>query len=253
MTSSSAAFVFGVVAEARADQQIACGFAERVLVEKVDWIEAETVSQLIRWQGADQSSEYLTWAGIAKRFQIAGLVSHGRFRSVPGALDERRARKALLLLSSLSEPPAGVLLVRDTDGEVGRTQSLERARQAGTWKFEVILATPHPKREAWVLAGFDPRNADEETVLEQTKSTLGFDPRLRAERLTAKGAHGKRNAKSVLASLTKDAERERACWRDADLAVLRERGESTRLVAYLTELTDRLVPIVAGRTPRDRL
>jgi len=213
VTPGSAAFVFAVVAEGKADTQIACDLAERVVVEEVDWIEAESVAQLIRWQGADESRQYLTWAGIAKRFQAAGLVSHGRFRSVPGALDERRARKALLLLTSLLEPPAGVLLVRDTDDEVGRAESLERARQAGKWKFEVILATPHPKREAWVLAGFDSQNVGEQTALEQARSTLGFDPRLRAERLTARGTRGKRNAKKVLASLIRDAEREQACWR----------------------------------------
>jgi hypothetical protein len=102
---------------------------------------------------------------------------------------------------------------------------------------------------AWILAGFHPRSAAEEAALKKAKATLGFDPRVRAERLTARGAKGQRNATSVLASLMRGAKRESACWRDTDLAVLRERGASTRLTAYITELTDRLVPLFAGGSP----
>ncbi|MEE8524846.1 MAG: hypothetical protein V3T72_13000, partial [Thermoanaerobaculia bacterium] len=181
----------------------------------------------------------------------AGLVTHG-FGSPSGAFDERRARKALLLFNKCSKLPAGVLLVRDTDNQAERAESLERARRVRRWKFEVILATPDPKRESWVLAGFDPQNADEQAALDEARSTLGFDPRLQAERLTARGARGKRNAKKVLAKLINTSEREHACWRDTDLGVLRERGEGSRLTAYLTELTERLVPVVAGQASTDR-
>ncbi len=251
MTAGSAAFVLGVVAEARADKQTACDLAERLLVEKIDWFESENLVQLVLWQGLDASSEFLPWKDIGRLFKAAGLASpHGRFRSEPGAFDERRARKALLLLNRAAPKPAGVLFVRDTDGVVARAESLERARGARSWRFEVILATPHPKRESWVLAGFDPNNDSEREALAEARSELGFDPRDQAERLAAEGRKGKRNAKKVLESLASDYERQRACWREADLNVLRERGENSRLTRYLTEVTDRLVPLVSGVSRR---
>ncbi len=245
------AFSFAVVAEARADKQIASELAERVLVDEVDWIEREGLPALVRWQGLDESAEYLSWAGIGNQFKARGMVSHGRFRSVPGTLDERRARKALLLFTSLPEPPDSVFLVRDTDAEEGRVESLAREREAGSWKFPVLLATPHPKRECWVLAGFDPADAGERAALDEVRSHLGFDPCLKAERLTAKRDKGKRNAKKVLAELMPPgSEREECCWRDTALSVLGERGQESRLAAYLAEVTDRLVPLFAGSAPR---
>ncbi len=156
---------------------------------------------------------------------------------------------ALRLFKSLDEPPDGVLLVRDTDDEDGRVPSLERVRASGTWEFEVLLATPDPKRECWVLAGFDPITGDEEAALNEARSFLGFDPRIHAERLTAKRDKGKRNAKKILKRLMRpESEREESCWQQADLDVLKERGRKTRLTAYLEEVSTRLIPMLTGST-----
>lgn len=109
------------------------------------------------------------------------------------------------------------------------------------------LATPHPKRECWVLAGFEPADAAEEEALTQVRRTLAFDPRTKAERLTAEGLTGSKNAKTVLARLVGNSrDREAACWQQADLHLLAERGAGSRLKHYLDELSDRLVPMVGG-------
>lgn len=148
------------------------------------------------------------------------------------------------------EPPDAVLLVRDTDGQEERIPSLEMVRKSTAWPFAVILATPHPKRECWVLAGFEPADAYEEKALGVVRELLGFDPRLEPERLTAEGRKGKKNAKNVLERLLMPGSpREESCWQRTDLRLLAERGGGSRLRDYLEEVARILVPLFGGRQP----
>ncbi len=245
MSESETAFVFAVISEARSDLQIARKLAERVLVEKIDWLEDGSLTALCHWQGYERDDDYLSWSGIERLAKRANLVIHGRYA---GAFDERRARLALLLLNSLGRRPDAVAFVRDTDNVAERVPSLERVRSQ-PWPFVVILATPHTKRECWILNGFEPRDAAEVNALDRVHQVLGFDPRLAAERLTAKGIKGKKNAKIVLEKglgVEPRSEREDACWHETDLDLLRKRGDETLLAAYLQEVADLLVPILAG-------
>lgn len=163
------------------------------------------------------------------------------------AFDGRQARLALLLFTSWSEIPDAVLLVRDTDASSKRAESLETARSA-RWRFPIVLALPHPKRECWVLAGFDPDSEAEEDRLAEVRAEIGFDPRREAHRLTAEGGKGKRNAKNILERLVNaDSGREERCWCEADLETLRARGEQSGLAAFLKETSERLVPVLAHR------
>jgi hypothetical protein len=245
MSENETAFVFAVISEAKGDQEIARGLAERVFVEKIDWLEGEDLAALCHWHGFEPRSDYLSWSAIERLAKRANLVTHGRYA---GAFDERRARLALLLFNSLERQPDAVAFVRDTDNVAERVPSLERARSR-PWPFSVVLATPHTKRECWVLNGFEPRDAAETEALERIRQELGFDPCLAAERLTAKGIKGKRNAKVVLEKglgVRTGSDREDACWQETPLDVLRTRGRETLLAAYLQEIADHLVPIVAG-------
>jgi hypothetical protein len=55
-----------------------------------------------------------------------------------------------------------------------------------------------------------------------------------------------RNAKVVVAQLTDgNMEREKLCWEDTDLKVLREIGVHTGLTDYMQEVEQRLIPIIA--------
>ncbi len=243
MSASESAFFFAVVSEAESDQQIAGRLAERVLVEQIDWLDFDNLAELCRWGGFDEGDAYLTWSGIEGVAKRPKLVVHGRYA---GAFDERRARLALLLFNGLERRPDAVLFVRDTDNVAERVPSLERAREY-PWPFAVVLATPHTKRECWVLNGFEPTNAEEEAALARARRKIGFDPCLSAERLTAKREPRRKNAKVVLKEdleVEPGSAREEACWRKTDLDVLRERGVETRLTAYLQEVVDRLVPVL---------
>lgn len=246
--TAAAAFSVAVVCEAAADQITACDLAERVLLEEVDWLEAETIQTIVSWRGSHPNVKFIAWKSVIGEARRRGLRKHFGFRASPGAWDEGRARLALRLLA-LEDGADAVLLVRDTDNKNERIRSLEKARKSPAWRFEVILATPHPKRECWALAGFEPATSEEEETLRQVRQGLGFDPTRQPELLTAEGDKGKKNAKTVLKRLVDDDKvRENACWRDTDLSLLADRGRGSRLGHYLTELSDRLVPLIGGRT-----
>jgi hypothetical protein len=107
----------------------------------------------------------------------------------------------------------------------------------------------HPKRECWVLAGFEPRNSDEAQRLEDERKRLSFHPVRDAHQLTAREHGAKKDAKDALDALTQgDKDRERACWEETPLKVLEDRGEKMGLTAYLKEVRERLVPILSGRS-----
>lgn len=249
MTSPSA-FSLAVVCEADADRRTACDLADRVLQTRIDWLQPETKADILRWRGLDTTSEFLAWKDVNAEARRKRIRIHGKFRSSPGLYDERRGRLALRLFKRQDKPPDAVLLVRDTDGQEERIRSLEKVRTSRAWPFAVVLATPHPKRECWVLAGFEPADATEEKVINEVRRLLGFDPRLTAERLTAEGQKGKRNAKTVLESLlTPGSAREETCWKETALDLIGQRGDGSRLKAFLDEVEHVLVPLLAGRRP----
>jgi hypothetical protein len=247
----SAAFTFAVVCEASADLRIAAELADRVLCQEIDWIDSESLEFYRLWRGLEDGHSHIEWHWIdplAKRYNIK---VHGHFEDRPGALDASMTRKALLLLTRAQRTPDAVVLVRDTDGREERRRGLEQARSSSQWPFAIILAVAHTKRECWVLAGFDPCSESEEHILAELNRELGFDPRVRAEELTAAAPNAPRNAKRVLERLVAgNQDREEECWVACDLETLAERGRLTGLADYLREVRERLVPLFTNRGPQ---
>ncbi len=243
---SEASYEFGVVCEAPADREAACGLADRVLLEEVSWLAPEMLDSCRRWRGLRSEEPYLRWASVRDEAKRVGLKIFGQFGGEPGQADAVMARRALLLLAGAERRPDAVLLVRDGDAQRDR-QGLEQARKHSRWPFEIIIGLADPKRECWVLAGFEPRNEDETARLEAEKQRLSFHPIREAHQLTARKHSAKKDAKVVLEELTQgDPERERACLEETPLAVLEERGTRTGLTAYLKEVRERLVPVLGG-------
>lgn len=247
--TQTGAYVLAVVCEADTDRRTATGLADRVLCREVDWIEPEILDGHRRWQGLEEGSSHLEWHQIKHHARARGLKAHGHFNGEPGGPDAYAARRALLLLNA--RPPDAVVLVRDTDGQEERRVGLEQARTENPWPFPVLLAVAHPKREAWVLAGFEPRTQAEEASLAQLRQELGFDPRLQAEALSAKAPGALRDAKRVVRLLVGDAyDRELSCWAECPLEDLTERGRLNGLADYLEEVRTRLVPLFTGDEAR---
>ncbi|MEA2693041.1 MAG: hypothetical protein QOJ16_2428 [Acidobacteriota bacterium] len=239
--SATPAYILAIVCEAAADRDTATELADRVLCREVDWLEPESLPLYRRWQGLEEGSRHLEWHWIKSLAEGHRFKPHGHFRGEPGDLNAHEAHKALLLLVEAS--PDAVVLVRDTDGEERRRRGLEQARDDRPWPFPVVLGLAHSKRECWVLAGFHPQTSSEEKTLARLRKELGFDPCTGAEGLYASSPGAQRDAKRVLAALVQGPDRERACWADADLEVLEERGQSTGLAEYLGEVRSRLVPL----------
>jgi hypothetical protein len=213
--SSDAALSFLVVCEAAADLETIALLGDRVACAEHAWLDG-IIASMRAWIGASPRETFVAW--------------------------------------SLEARPAAVLLVHDSDGDLdGWRSSLEAARaefcSAGNEpSFRVVIGVAHPEREAWILAGFEPRTIDEVSRLERLRAELGFSPCERGELLTSARETQKRDAKRVLAHLTGgDQDRGRRCLQEAALDTLRARGEAIGLRAFLTELQERLGPCYVGR------
>jgi hypothetical protein len=244
---SEASYEFGVVCEAPADKETACGLADRVLLEEVPWLDSEALASYRRWRGSDSEQPLQKWTEVKAELARKGVKGiFGHFGGEPGAPDALTARRALLLMASSSRPPEAVLLIRDSDGDPRRRRGLEQARDDRRWPFQVVIGLAEPKRECWVLAGFNARDEAERTRLEELRRRLSFHPVQEAHRLDASEHGAKNDAKRALDELMPDRERERACLEETPLSELESRGETTGLTAFLREVRARLVPVLAG-------
>ncbi len=242
------AYALAVVCEAVADRRTATDLADRILCREIDWIEPEGLDSHRRWQGLAAGSSHLEWHEIRHQARVAGLKAHGHFGGEPGAPDAFVARLALLLLATSGQRPDAAVLIRDSDGQKERKLGLVQARSAKDWPFPVVIGLADPKRESWILAGFEPRDHREVDALAQIQREIGTDPRLQAESLSARAPGALRSAKRILNLLVgNDLDREKACWAECALENLARRGHASGLAEYLEEIRSRLVPIFTGR------
>ena len=168
--------VIVTVCEAPADFRIATALADRVVCEKTAWIEPAVLQDYRTYRGLDDREPFLAWKHIPVLAQQAGIRAHGHFDGQPGAPDALAARRALLLITRVAPAAEAVLLVRDDDRQAARRQGLEQARSEHRGRFRIVIGLAHCKREAWVLAGFDPKNEEEKSRIEQLRRELGFNP-----------------------------------------------------------------------------
>ena len=79
-------FEFVVIVESSADARIATKLAERVLLEKVDWLEYDNIQYIFQWSGLQNGTEYSCWSDIGKiiddmkalGYKPARFLGHGR-------------------------------------------------------------------------------------------------------------------------------------------------------------------------------
>lgn len=247
-----------VIVESSADARIATKLVERVLVEKVDWLEPDLLQNLFRWSGLEEEAEYSCWSSIGNIIKELGLsVPKFLGHSKTGALkaDGAAAMKILNLIRLLhfkrNRQIQAVLFIRDLDNQSERRKGLEQARLEHIERqpnLEIVIGTADRMREAWVLNGFIPLNPEETRILEEIRTRLSFDPCEEAHRLRSNSREEPdriRNPKVVLEKLTRsDRLREQQCWEGTSLELLQERGRNTGLTAYLHEIEQRLIPVI---------
>ena len=235
---------FIVVCEAATDRVTASSLADVVILNDIAWMDEELLEHSRRCVGLTLNESQLLWRDVHKTAKLAGLKAHGHFDGRPGAADAYIGRLTLLLVKNADITVDAILLIRDDDLDQQRRQGLEQARLSVRLDVPVIIGLAHPKRECWVLAGFEPRDQAEQNRLLAVRQELGFDPRLRASELTAKHDHDKKSAKRVLGLLTDyNPVREHACFQECEMLVLFERGVMTGLRDYLYEVRESIVPL----------
>lgn len=253
---------FVVVGEAAADARIACDLIDRLIAEEgPDWIREQELDYFLRellpwmrrWSGLKPDQSYSTWRDVRQLGQDYPELTFLRRPSAPGKPLEHLpdyvpVRKAILLTGILRRGhfPDALILIRDLDSQPERRSGMIKARDEETAKLIVILATPNPKREAWVLNGFVCASKREQEELEAIRQEINFDPCLQAERLryASQTSRAERNPKEILHRLTDgEREREERCWTDTPLAILRKRGEETLLKDFLDEAGSALLPL----------
>lgn len=236
---------FAVVHEHENDFTIATELADRFFVEAIDWMDEDQLAHQRKWIAETHESRRLTWTGIKKLAGEANLKAHGHFNGEPGHPDAFAARRAILYLMREMADLAAIVLIRDQDDQPRRRDGLEQARkQHGGIPIVVGLAVV--ERECWVLSGFDPTTEAETIRLAAAIEQLGYDPRLHSHRFTAcKDNFARHSAKRLLNHLVGgDWHRQRRCWQEATLSLLRTRGEQNGLSEYLHEVRQHLAPLL---------
>jgi hypothetical protein len=251
---------FIVIVESGADARTATKLAERVLKEKFDWLDDDILKHCFQWSGLDSGAEFSCWRDIIKiiedakeklKYKPPRFLGHDS-NGVPLKADGAASIKVLNLVRFLQRTRQikAVLFIRDLDNQPERKEGIEQARSEHINKkpkLEIIIGAANPKREAWVLNGFIVSN-NEKVILEDIKKKLSFDPCIEPERLRStseKDTEIIRNVKFVVEQLTgKNMEREKQCWEETSLEILRTRGVNTGLAAYLQDVEERLSIIV---------
>ena len=253
---------FVVIVESSADARTATKLAERLLVEKVEWLEHETLQYHFQWSGLQENTEHSCWQDINQiiqnlkqslGFRPPRYLGHGK----DGALkaDGAAAIKILNLVRFLQKTRQikAVLLIRDLDNQSERREGIEQARSEHINrqpKLEIIIGTADRMREAWVLNGFIPSNQQEKQILQEITTELRFNPCDESHRLCSNSWEERdrlRNPKVVVEKLTGGRmQREQQCWEETPLEYLREKGDRTGLTAYICEIEKRLIPIIGS-------
>jgi hypothetical protein len=247
-----------LVVEARADAEDAQILADRVMVEcGPDWVDAENIEHLRTWTGIPPAAPFTRWDKLDEVFPHRTSRLHGKTQG-PDYLAARKALTAALSFHTTA-PLDALVLMRDMDNQPRRREGIEAAREEmrDALPFAVLIAAPDPKREAWVLLAFEPRDGTERARLEAEQSRLSFDPTHEPHRLRGRkgrpGAEGERDIKQALATLTTGArDREIEALRGMPLRRLMQRGVSSGLRRFLhEEAKARLVDARLHQRPTD--
>jgi hypothetical protein len=253
MTDPADAFIL-LICEGPSDPRVAKGFAERVLVEHEDllWLRQAPVEAFIPWRGLTENTVYLKWSDVPRLY--------GDDRTMPeyiGGFGEQtpnhmaKAASRALRLAQKSNPTAIVLVCDGDEKYEERKAGLEQAREkhaTTTNACPVVIGVANRCREAWVLAGFDPRDDRERALLKSLRDKLSFDPIREPHKLQEKNEGEPRSPKNALRKLLNhDSEREHPSWEETPLETLKQNGEACGLKAYLEEVETKLVPIYDPR------
>lgn len=242
----------GIACEDSGHYFAATQLVDATLVSEHPWLDG-ILEDCRTWRGCHEAHQWYKF-DPADTHDLRPIVLDGQRIAPTGHIRGRPLqpeagmwRKILLLFCHADPRPDVVVLVRDLDGYPERLRGLEQVRRDLAWPFPVVVAAPQPEIEAWHVAGYAPQSPDEHRRLAACRARLSFDPTLQSERLTSHPNDALTDAKRVLTDLCiDDPDRRQRCLIDRSL--LRERGRSNGLAAFLAEVDRTIVPIFTRAT-----
>lgn len=231
-----------VVHEAEADFTTATELADRVIVQAVAWMTDDDIVPAREWLEFTPDGLRLSWTGIDNLALDAGIRVRGHFGNDPAEPDAKAAVRAIRYVRLVYPELDAVMLIRDRDDQPERVQGFAQARAVDHGDLVIVIGLAIVTREAWVICGFDCQDESELVTLQAARKRLGFDPCLRSHELTAhKDITDKRSPKRALLELTAgNRDRERQCWSDTSLPLLRQRGADNGLADFMDDVRSRL-------------
>jgi hypothetical protein len=164
------------------------------------------------------------------------------------------AYRAAHVTAMLEPRPDVLVMCRDTDGNTSlRSEMVLGLERAHVEDVPMVLAVAHQEAEAWVVAGFVPRHANERELVARLSEELGFNPTTAPHLLTPKTRADSRDAKRCTTELLAKGiftDRGMTCWLDTPLDELARRGAATGLPEYLADLERVFLPLLAGTPSR---
>jgi hypothetical protein len=237
---------FALAAEDKAHHAAVTRLTDRVLEAHVEWFTPATRDAVRRWRPLSPTDPYWKVANASAAARKLGLPLRGDFSGQPAKLEASMYRAQLLLWQHAhvhgQRIDAG-FIARDTDRKP-RKDGAQQAAESGAWPFHVVLAFPHPESEAWPIAVFEPVTGDDHARVRAEARRLGYSPVERPERLTSNVSGAAGDTKAVLDALTANSAGTGDEWLDADLDVLRARGQACGLSDFLEEVEAKVVPLL---------
>lgn len=244
----------GIVGEDEPDARLGMAMVDAATCSALEWLDEGLLAELRSWHGVGSespaSASFLKYSTAWWRAKEQRLPLHGRFQGEIGSPDAHSTRALLLLFNAEEVPPDGVVVVRDTDGDLSRVHGFRQAVRevlsrpaAPRFVGHVVLAAPTPQREAWLLQAFAPENERERERLRAESARLGFDPTEEPERLN--GPRGSvRDVKRVLAALCDHhPARESSCLDRLCEVPLNPGRDETEPAGFLASVRERIVPL----------
>jgi hypothetical protein len=240
---------FVLVCEGHGDVRVARGFAERVLLDAVEYLEMPEARP--DWRGLEPGSAFFQWSQVKEKYRDGyghpGFKSErGRFAGLSKEPDAVAGFSALRLAHRTN--CLGIVLMRDTDNQPERLGRLQVARarfhREVAEGFPVVVSVASPKRENWLLAGYQPESDVEQRLYRALCKLIGFDAAQRPHALNSNEDDDAKNPKIALSKhLQLDHEQEYICWERPSLDTLHKNGKDCGLSDYLYEVKNHLVPL----------
>lgn len=243
--------VIGVAGEDEDHFRVATALIDDALVASIGWMR-DVLESCREWRGVHSGERWYKYAP-EDAYDLRPVTLEGVTIKLQGPIvgealkpEAGMWRKVLLLFCHAEPRPDIVVLARDLDGYPGRREGIKQVCENLPWPFPIVVASPEPEIEGWIVSGFVPKNGDEHTRLEQQRAELSFDPTRHSHRLTSHPNDVPTDAKRVLSRLCEDdRDREHACL---ERGLLHQRGEHNGARAFLDEVDRHVLPHFGHRT-----